>query len=126
MEQDLAVPLSEASGLVVTRFPRLWIVDCAALGTLLNYWNNFNQPLLHSCKGLSRPQSAGKPINPVKPIATTLPGLVRAGRKLFQGVTTLPGNNVPLTGGFCKSSNQQFKIRPFVWISLFFAWSLLL
>ena len=44
-------------------------------------------------KALSRRQSAGEPTNPVKPIATTLPGLVRAGRPRSQGSQPFPAKN---------------------------------
>ena len=44
-------------------------------------------------KALFRRQSAGEPTNPVKPIATTLPGLVRAGRPRSQGSQPFPAIN---------------------------------
>ena len=44
-------------------------------------------------KALPRRQSAGEPTNPVKPIATTLPSLVRAGRPRSQGSQPFPAIN---------------------------------
>ena len=41
-------------------------------------------------KALPRHQWAGEPTNPVKPIATTLPGLVRAGRPRSRGAQPFP------------------------------------
>ena len=42
---------------------------------------------------LSRRQSAGEPTNPVKPIATTLPGVVRARRPRPRGAQLFPAKN---------------------------------
>ena len=44
-------------------------------------------------KALPRRQSAGEPTNPVKPIATTLPSLVRAVRPRSQGSQPFPAIN---------------------------------
>ena len=44
-------------------------------------------------KALPRRQSAGEPTNPVKPIATTLPSLVRARRPRSQGSQPFPAIN---------------------------------
>ena len=44
-------------------------------------------------KALPRRQSAGEPTNPVKPIATTLPSLVRAGRPRSQESQPFPAIN---------------------------------
>ena len=44
-------------------------------------------------KALLQRQSAGEPTNPVKPIATTLPSLVRAGRPRSQGQQLFPTIN---------------------------------
>ena len=44
-------------------------------------------------KALPRRESAGEPTNPVKPIATTLPSLVRAGRPRSQESQPFPAIN---------------------------------
>ena len=44
-------------------------------------------------KALLQRQSAGEPTHPVKPIATTLPGRVRAGRPRSQGQQLFPTIN---------------------------------
>ncbi len=58
-------------------------------------------------KALLQRQSAGEPTNPVKPIATTLPGLVRAGRPRSQGQQLFSTIN-PASYEFCKRLTYLF------------------
>ena len=62
------------------------------LQKLVSPWER-GRPARILVKALPRRQSAGEPTNPVKPIATTLPSLVRAGRPRSQGSQPFPAIN---------------------------------
>ena len=64
----------------------------SALGPWVSPWER-GRPARILVKALPRRQSAGEPTNPVKPIATTLPSLVRAGRPRSQGSEPFPAIN---------------------------------
>ena len=64
-------------------------------------------------KALLQRQSAGEPTNPVKPIATTLPGLVRAGRPRSQAMPPRRCGGGCLAGDFSESRRAPFGKLPF-------------
>ena len=74
-------------------------------------WEHLPQdPARILVKALLQRQSAGEPTNPVKPIATTLPGLVRAGRPRSQGQQLFPTIRSRFLANFAKGSKDYVSL----------------